>query len=543
MFVVLATPSLASIFDNGSKFLRTLLQNSYRDIKGKVTVQILGAIVDQVSLPSQMSGVHEVSSRCFNTNGMEGLSIYVAHRSLATAGTKYIDADPEVDSSSGNPTAKTEGTGAEGQRSLTFILSPSESFKGSHSPNFYAPLHEYRIRVPLTNTVFVNGRESTLSRQVWSVYQQPDDSVQAECQSETLVSQAEVHIPLFYLQAALKPEFKDFYRLTPPRVVAKAAGNIIRSFSKSTANSPGNNLEEIGASEELEAALSRPFESGRNPPDVYEVWAQVTVRERWSQMPRGNTRITDSIEAGDRFFKVLGGGGGWGNQRGLIALDSDAPFGGDSRVPVSEDEPKPFSDIIRPGDVVRFIRVQTPRGHEQRIKREKKVNEVDGAKLRLKYVGGGQSLRFGRTSSHRVSGNASGYPDYRYEYKALIARGHFGALSEQGGSVSLDTIVVGDRDKVGVEVLGSVVETKLPPCVDLSYCALPMQDSAPIQRMSVRSTEVFSPRKSTEAPQTLGARLRSPTLAGENLIEKYVKERNEHVKGGIDMMKKVEERQ
>ncbi|MCJ1332315.1 hypothetical protein MMC10_009007 [Thelotrema lepadinum] len=425
-----------------------------------------------------MSQVEEGRMEDPDCTGMEGLSIYVAPQNLARVTTEDVDATSGCNSSYGSSNPQAGGTRIEGQGSLTFILSPGGLSAERFSPGYNAHRSLYKIKLPLTNTVFKNGRESTMSRQFWSVYANADGSIGTERQRETPVTQASVCIPLIHHRTEVKPDFRDWSCLTPPRAVSKSAGNIIRSFSKSTFGSHQSSLEDIGASEELEAALSQRFSTaGHAPLEAYEVWAHVTFRKRPPQLPRANTRLNDSIDAGDRFFKVLSGGGGWGSKKGLIALDPDAPFGLESRLSFSRDEDKPFSDLVCPGDVVSFVIIQTPQAQEPKFMRTLKVDPKTGVTPRWLRIRGYQSLRFGRASLHQSSDNRSGRPPIpRHESKAMEALGHFGALSEQGGSVSVDLIADRDSDRIGAEVIGNAVQTNLPPRVDLSYCISSMRN-------------------------------------------------------------------
>ena len=499
LIVILATPSLTRIFDTNNNFIKRFIERAYGNAGSGLSVDVLGAVVDQISLPAAppRSGPLEVYYGHPYMTGMEGLSF------LVTTG-KAAMLNPWGGSQRSHSPSHEPGETKEEVPTLSFDLHTHNDFSKRVAGKYVDPLVQHSIQLALANTTFRNGKSSTLVGQAWTTQKSSSNHTIAKLVRERSMHEASIRIQLDDSYTQLKPDFQRWHYLTPPRLVSQSAGNVIRTLKAQMGL-----LGEIPASEELEAAVSqRIFRPGNEPPEFYEVWAQVTPKERRTNLP-SNKSLPESLEAGDRFFKVLSGGGGWGQKRGLIALDSESTFGSSEQP--ADIESKPFQDLIRQGDVVRFIATWFDKKAEMRLYRRQPVNLKEKNFKRWVNLLGGTSLRFGATvpfddyngpkAAEREEASsedaaqeqslkrsekfsepptAKTYPNYTHEFHSMAAFGHFGALSDQGVSVSVDTYTDKRDLYVGHQRLGNVVKTKLPPLVDFNYCESPFRQQPAI---------------------------------------------------------------
>ena len=513
--MILATPSLARIFDATNNFIPHFIERAYGDAGTGLNIDVVGAVVDQISLPAGAPNP-DVSFDHPYMSGMEGLSFLVTTNRAA----QFDLWRGQVVRGSPNSTSGLAKQGSWDRSTLSFGLHTNNDVSKRVAGKYVDPLVQYTVQLPLTNTTFRNGKSSTLVGQSWTTKRNSENYIEAEFVRGEDLAHAMIKVQLDDSDTSLEPDFHKWHYLTPPRIVSRSAGNVVSTL-KSNMGLAG----EIPASEELEAAVSkRIFLRDRDPPDFYEIWAQVTPKERRLDVPT-NKNLEGSFQSGDRFLKVLSGGGGWGQKRGLIALDPEASFDGSEPEPEVGD--KPFQDLVQPGDVVRFIGTYFRKSRDLKFLRRRPLTKD------LRYwssrinMSGGTSLRFGATvaleehgsfeeeapardvpeesapsegpsakdnssgntqiqnnAAHdsygqqifeqdgdsEVPGEAKQYSNWTREFQSMAAFGHFGALSEQGISVSVDTYT-DSRDKyVGSLRPGNVVKTKLPPLVDLSYC-------------------------------------------------------------------------
>lgn len=164
LLVILASLALAKIFDKtNTGFIATLLQKAYPFSRPGFQVDVLGAVVDQVSLPA---GIHENKDfgwRHPHPPGLDGLSFLST--SAKNAG---LDLWNEGDSVSQSDDV--------GPATLSFNLRCPADQPVTSPDSGSSSLSSCTIDLPLANTVFQNGRTSTLCAQAWSVTGQSDDS-------------------------------------------------------------------------------------------------------------------------------------------------------------------------------------------------------------------------------------------------------------------------------------------------------------------------------------------------------------------------------
>lgn len=200
-------------------------------------------------------------------------------------------------------------------------------------------IRKLQFDIPLANTVFQNGQRTTLLHYTVSKhYEERDDGNEDErwipSSSEPLSGAGawsnllpETELSL-QLTAPIVP-------LTVPRKVHAAYGNILRQLSCIDSHP-------FPASKELEANVSSYFKSMESPMRPVSVWALVLsaqtarfwtanfppsekLQELWRSLRNEPTilqhKLLDALTSGAKLVRVLSGGGGWGNQAGLLSLD------------------------------------------------------------------------------------------------------------------------------------------------------------------------------------------------------------------------------
>lgn len=402
---------------------------------------MLAGVVDQISHRTENS----VRAERWRYSGSEGLSLRFS-ASPPPIPDLWSTAEESPDQSAHLPHP---------QCTLSFRITPkSPPFLGQKV--FYDSIAAVRtLDLPLANTVFLNGRTSTLYAQRWAVNPNPGSEGWLSRARHKLLDRQTIslfpstgttHEPYLEMPAYSLP--------TPPRVIESSMGNIIRSFraSKSDINYP----TPIPASTDIEKTLP---EWTSNPRAHLEVWAQVIPHERWSGLPQLLGGSSD-VDQGHRFHKVLSGGGGWGNKQGLISLDPESRFGstkeqvvfGDGEDPEAEQR-RALGEIVRPGDVVRFLAFKHIPARDSN--RRPKQSGLTGTSVRIGSI---PSQRYESLQQPVPQSGEADDSDYFVDY------GHFGALSETGLSMHVQA-----STEEGSQPLETVVQTKLPPCTSFTW--------------------------------------------------------------------------
>ncbi|KAI1347578.1 hypothetical protein F5Y01DRAFT_294879 [Xylaria sp. FL0043] len=193
------------------------------------------------------------------------------------------------------------------------------------------------VTLPLANTVFQNGRRSTLHASRWDVSNEGSVALRTRDQKITQqiaaigdsVNHTSPMIPLL--------------PLTPPRRIVAGLGNIVRQVEVDGSATP--------ASKELEAIIPQIFEQRAqreptSPPRPIGVWCWVIpphvmetrkfdtlnlFRAGASQTEEdillgSRETFSNLLSSGCRLHKILSGGGGWGLKQGLLSLDPETSF-------------------------------------------------------------------------------------------------------------------------------------------------------------------------------------------------------------------------
>lgn len=169
------------------------------------------------------------------------------------------------------------------------------------------------IKLPVANTIFQNGRQSTIQAQRWrlskATAEPPLACVRATWLHEQVLQLSKIETIIKQLSTdTLRTEerLRQWFRLaiplqplTPPRVVSAAMGNVIRSL-----HAVGSSGKSVPASRELEAAINGWISENGTDTRLVDVWALV---EPHSGHSRSNaSEIEDAIKAGSRLHKLTG---------------------------------------------------------------------------------------------------------------------------------------------------------------------------------------------------------------------------------------------
>jgi hypothetical protein len=212
-------------------------------------------------------------------------------------------------------------------------------FLSSRGP-LESALTRMSYRLPLANTLFVNGRPHTLFQNSWKK-STPDNCPLGE--DTGLERDSTTYLNRYGFLISNPPKDMEVSQiplvpLTEPRLVENAMGNIIREIRVHDKVLP--------ASTELETAVMKSVKRVSNDGGVIDPTVRIyaliigdadpddavqTAQHEQGRGPDGNIALrlrsgtngylTLIKQTGARLHRVIGGGGGWGNRQGLLALD------------------------------------------------------------------------------------------------------------------------------------------------------------------------------------------------------------------------------
>ncbi|KAI9759237.1 MAG: hypothetical protein M1835_000436, partial [Candelina submexicana] len=364
------------------------------------------------------------------------------------------------------------------------------------------PTYMFRsFQVPLANTVFHNGQKSTMYASRWTRESASDGIVRTK---RTNIWNQLVKLPQHIdnrptgrmaLWIPLAP-------LTPPRQVAAAVGNIIRLFYLTDHTS-----KTVPASEELEHRIKLLSESVGLDQQRVAVWALITPRGRWSSEPTLFNKIMHhKLEQGSRLHRVLSGGGGWGQKQGLLSLDPESSCCADGKSTThrfgtgesfDQEEKEALGEVVKPGDLVQFFTTTTQ--EDPRPSSRANVQSADEKSRTLGYEAPNANnvpvaIEFGTIPStiDEMPKVTSSESDSAVSDNIEVAVNHFGALSEQGISMSITSFTNDTSEWAGAQRVGQVVQTKVDvPHSKFNYTAFDLdfeslisakQQSSPFKR-------------------------------------------------------------
>lgn len=194
----------------------------------------------------------------------------------------------------------------------------------NHKTNGHSVGPAYEVGLRLANTVFINGKESTL----FGVCRSYDEDAGAYTLDRKLDLTSCV---VTSASTTIFPELAlPLHPVTERRRVITSMGNILRQVAKST---DPTSVDPMPASSELEKELPRFIEENNILDQRVSVWALV---EKPDLVITGHSsdsqdRVAQSLRRGGKLHRVMSGGGGWGKKQGLLSLDPEVSFPGTAR--------------------------------------------------------------------------------------------------------------------------------------------------------------------------------------------------------------------
>ncbi|TGJ79122.1 hypothetical protein E0Z10_g9645 [Xylaria hypoxylon] len=234
-----------------------------------------------------------------------------------------------------------------------------ESFAGTNQDRascvsfMINPLHGHigalEVTLPLANTIFQNGRRSTLYASKWDISNEGTVALRTRYPKVTqrIVAKGE-SVDYTSPEISLLP-------LTPPRKIVASLGNIVRQVEVDGSATPASKeLEAIMPGIFEERAQREPTSSPRPvgvwcwviPPHVMEIkkFNNLKLYKAGSSQTEAdivlNSReiFSELLSYQCRLHKILSGGGGWGLKQGLLSLDPETSFS----LPDQDDEMEMF---------------------------------------------------------------------------------------------------------------------------------------------------------------------------------------------------------
>ncbi|KAI5925237.1 hypothetical protein F4810DRAFT_708623 [Camillea tinctor] len=221
-----------------------------------------------------------------------------------------------------------QATGESGTASIRFAMNPLEG-----------DIRPLELTLPLANTVFQNGRQSTLSATRWESSPQGPITLKAANHKSTqsifaygdLANHTSSHIPLL--------------PVTPPRKVIAGLGNIVRQVEVDGSATPASRELEVLIPKILDFRSKRHATASSGPVGVW-CWvipAHVAEAKKLfdvkilsieslqsdseAELAEKSIKVfSELLSAGCRLHKILSGGGGWGLKQGLLSLDPETHF-------------------------------------------------------------------------------------------------------------------------------------------------------------------------------------------------------------------------
>ncbi|KAK1985365.1 hypothetical protein LZ30DRAFT_708759 [Colletotrichum cereale] len=237
-------------------------------------------------------------------------------------------------------------------------------------------------KLPLANTIFQNGLQSTLLASRWhrpELDELPKLLQVTEKQSQDVIYWE----PPDGLATRVEPPLVP---ITAPRKILAGLGNIVRQIDVDGKETP--------ASAELETAVNelyarRTKEGHKFPPGPVGVWAMVvppgpcqaadlkllqewtgdlseiqTAYDEWGEALAFKGLFQEFLRRGSRVYKILSGGGGWGKKQGLLSLDPETTYSASSEEEDLESFIRSFENrhmegaeqgVVSPGAYIQFF--------------------------------------------------------------------------------------------------------------------------------------------------------------------------------------------
>jgi len=351
------------LLNHTGEFIPGLLRRISQGPSNGQEFDVLAAVVDRI--PSEQTDQQPstviASSESQIRDGSEGVSFVVLDSASAAPDLWSVRAE-----------SKERETMTIQQRcTLSFAFPPTATPAPliSSGEEIANPLVSRMLQLPVANTLFQNGKTSTLIAQRWRSQQIGEDSLAISCIRDIALSQQTLRMADAFSNGSsgLEQSLRSYLTpITPTRIITAAIGNIVRRIQVDETSAEGE-----PASEELEKAIASAIQGGQIPAQQAGVWALVRP---WHHRANGNPQdvgattedegIEEAVMKGCRLHKVLSGGGGWGEKQGLLALDPDSDYSTNLEsheallnvdTDVDSKELQGLGEIVKPGDTVKFF--------------------------------------------------------------------------------------------------------------------------------------------------------------------------------------------
>ena len=332
--------------------------------------------------------------------------------------------------------------------------------------------NQSHVVLPLANTLFSNGRHSTLLVSKWRVENDSFVKVRAEEKRNQIINVfdgRDLGTPSTHVPAI---------PLTPARRIISGLGNIVRQIDF------GN--EDAGpASRELEGHIDEYLLQTRREKATVAVWALIIpkdsmpqekpeppygllyepdlIKSQWQETLPNPKFIGYWINRGARFCRVLSGGGGWGVKQGLLSLDPQSTYSEISEArfdfstgSMEEQRTSALGNIAEPDAYIQFFILDNKNARGRPLRSPKPVS-VD-IWQRSTVVGTVPST----IDDQRFDSLG---PEKARDAKVICQAGHFGALSEAGMFLSAPSIEQRAPKGRDVVIKKPAIHTK----IDLPY--------------------------------------------------------------------------
>lgn len=303
--LLVATPGFAHWLDDSHPFLGQVLGRLGAGISKSSSLYAIAAVIDRLpGSPAQ----HRESKQNTNENASfdalesEGLSLLVVHKEDV-----YCKAAPQ----------RRIG-GPAGEEPDLAIAVQNDKTTG-HSIG-----SAYEVGLRLANTVFINGKESTLFG-VRGSYDKDASAYTLDKKADLTSCVVTSTSTTVYPELAL-----PLHPVSERRRVITSMGNILRQVAKST--DPAS-VDPMPASSELQKEIPRYIEENNILDQRVSVWALVEKPDLVvaEHSPDSQGRVAQSLRQGGKLHRVMSGGGGWGKKQGLLSLDPEVSFPGTAR--------------------------------------------------------------------------------------------------------------------------------------------------------------------------------------------------------------------
>lgn len=441
--MLLVTPAHIRLLDgdNDSAFIPSLLQLAVEQTKSWQEFDLLAAVVDRIPQTSSSTSYRVQGSHTADVNASSKTRLGDGSEGISVAVLVSEDAAPDLWSPRDTPNERETMT-IQQRCTLSFSLPPSPGERTKISDKATSqPLVKRLLQLPVANTLFQNGRTSTLFAQKWVLSFREEPSSEHMASEKTWLPQQTVHMDAIFADDGMRLRLDTIVHshlvpITPARKITAAVGNIVRELSGGD-----DSAEAAPASEELERAISTAIQQGQIPTQQAGVWALIRP-QRYAALDQpaqvqGTVRdtIRYAVLSGARLHKVLSGGSGWGKKHGLLALDPDSDYSYHHRKfgPTSGDgqdaDVKNFEalgEVAKLGDMITFYVYRSP-------------SDADAANL-CEPISWSSSqavtatLVFGSIPSTVDAMPEVGITEAegRTQSELPVEENHFGMLSEQG---------------------------------------------------------------------------------------------------------------